>query len=422
MSEKRARGTGRVFQKWRTNPDGTRTKTKTWYISYYVRGANGQKEKQTESTGLESKAEAEKILRKRLNAIEEGATVGSAVERTTLGDIAKMILTDYKTNGNVSADSIERQQKHIMGSEDGKRVGFWTRSTKASTIDEAAVGEYIAHRLGQKAANNTINRELACIKRMFHLAKQVGRVSRLLDFQLLTPAKPRKGFFEDDQFYAVHRHLSADLADLIEFMYWIGWRKGEALVLEWTCIDEKLCVIRIEDSKNDEPRTIPYGNHPEILAVLLRRAAARDRLKERGIVVPYVFHRDGKPIKDFRHAWATACIKAGLGFEDRAPDTQTKNGKVKRGRVLRRVNQRIPHDFRRTAVRNFERGGLARSTAMKITGHKTESVYTRYAIVSENDIAEGLGQASRSAAKRRKQQAPSMGQLSTFRRTKREAK
>ena len=32
--------------------------------------------------------------------------------------------------------------------------------------------------------------------------------------------------------------------------------------------------------------------------------------------------------------------------------------------------------------------GISRSVAMKLTGHKTEAVYRRYAIVAENDLRE----------------------------------
>ena len=62
-----------------------------------------------------------------------------------------------------------------------------------------------------------------------------------------------------------------------------------------------------------------------------------------------------------RRSWKTACEKAGVP-----------------GRLL--------HDLRRSAVRNLERAGVSRSVAMKMTGHKTESVYRRYAIVSESDL------------------------------------
>lgn len=87
-------------------------------------------------------------------------------------------------------------------------------------------------------------------------------------------------------------------------------------------------------------------------------------------IIPWVFHRAGRLIKSFPRAWLTACKAAGI------PD-------------------RIPHDFRRTAVRNLERAGVPRSTAMKMVGHKTESIYRRYAIVDEAMLKDGAAQLQR---------------------------
>ena len=53
------------------------------------------------------------------------------------------------------------------------------------------------------------------------------------------------------------------------------------------------------------------------------------------------------------------------------------------------------HDLRRTAVRNLEQAGVSRSTAMQLTGHKTEAVYRRYAIVALPDLTVGVKKLAR---------------------------
>jgi hypothetical protein len=71
-------------------------------------------------------------------------------------------------------------------------------------------------------------------------------------------------------------------------------------------------------------------------------------------------------------------VKPGLGTEIRSAN----------GKLIKKIGARIPHDFRRTAVRNLERAGVSRSDAMKMVGHKTESIYRRYAIADERSMKE----------------------------------
>jgi hypothetical protein len=148
--------------------------------------------------------------------------------------------------------------------------------------------------------------------------------------------------------------------------YMTGWRvKSELLTRQWAHVDLQSGSLRLEpgETKNLEGRQFPITS---ALRVVLERQRERTLAVEKATraIIPWLFHREGRPVKSFRRAWLTACKDAGL-------------------------SGRIPHDFRRTAVRNLERAGVPRSTAMKMVGHKTESIYRRYAIVDAAMLKEG---------------------------------
>ena len=130
----------------------------------------------------------------------------------------------------------------------------------------------------------------------------------------------------------------------------------EVLPLTWDAVDWDGHVIRLAaaDTKGGEARTFPFGQAPELKTLLEAQWAARDGL--------YVFHRHGKRIKDFRTAWQLACQRAGLVG-------------------------RIPHDLRRSAARDLRRAGVSEGEIMKLCGWRTRSMFDRYNIIDEQDLA-----------------------------------
>ncbi|MCH8269180.1 MAG: site-specific integrase [Acidobacteria bacterium] len=268
-------------------------------------------------------------------------------------------MTDYQVNGRKSNKRAEVALRSLRGF-----FGF----SRAVDITTDRITRYIRQRQEAGIQPATIRYDLSILKRAFTLALQAEKLDRKPYIPSIEVRNVRTGFFSEDEVRAAVSHLPEHLQSVVRFLFLTGWRRTETLTLQWQQIDWDSRTIRLEPgtTKNDEGRVYPFAQYPDLenilrfqreRTVLLQQATAQ--------IIPWVFHKDGKRIRDFRKAWDNACEAAGL-----------------QGRWV--------HDFRRSCVRRMERKGVPRSWAMKLTGHKTESIYRRYAIVSESDLSEGV--------------------------------
>ena len=244
----------------------------------------------------------------------------------------------------------------------------------------------------QPVSAGEINRELTVLKRMFSLAIQAGKLCYKPHFPMLRENNVRAGFFEREQYLSVLRHLPTSMQPVVTFAYVTGWRiNSEVLPLQWRQVDLKAGEVRLDPgtTKNLEGRVFYLTSELKELLKAQRKAA--DRIQRRkGMIVQHVFFHD-VPTKDgdvgfwsghaiapsgFYHAWCRARITAGC------PGS-------------------IPHDFRRTAIRNMVRAGIPERVAMKLSGHKTRSVFDRYNVVSDGDLRDAARRLEDDPSRRR---------------------
>lgn len=333
----RKRGEGRI---WRIG--------RVWWIQYYVHGQQVR-----ESSHSDRKPIAERLLRQRLGEAAVGIAAPAGATRVTYEKVRDSLIADYEVNG----------RKWLRKGKDGKPyicgISHLDESfarCRVVSITTDVIRDFAQKLQERGAANGTINRSLALLRRMFRLAVQDGKLHSVPYFPMLKEGPPRKGFLEYGDFRRLREELPEYLRVIITMAFFSGMRLSELLNLRWSNVSFFDAEIRLDPgtTKTDEPRTIPLTG--ELLEMLKME-------RQKNPDGEFIFMRGGDVIRSFRKTWASACKRASLS-----------------GLLF--------HDLRRTGLRNLVRAGVPERVAMAISGHKTRSVFERYNIVSGRDLKE----------------------------------
>lgn len=209
----------------------------------------------------------------------------------------------------------------------------------------------------------TVNRLLALIKRIYNLAIREDRVEKNPCFKvsMLPENNKRDRVISHAEFQAIISHLPKHAEDIVTVAYYTGMRSGEILNLTWDRVNLKEGYIDLtaDDTKTSEPRRIYLNKN---LLEILSNVGKIRRIKHQT-----VFTYRGNPIITIKHSFQDACKKASI-----------KDFRF--------------HDLRHTFNTNMRKAGVDRSVIMKITGHKTMSMFERYNTVDSDDARSAMTQ------------------------------
>lgn len=300
--------------------------------------------------------EAKRILRRKLAEVDRGQPV-STPTRLTVRELLDDLEEDYRLKGRASIGRLKTARTHLEG--------FFEPSRKALMIRGADLRRYLLHRTEEGAATLTVKYELAVFRRAFVIQQKLEVLDRIPVFPEFEAGASRDVYIPDGDHRAILADLDDPVSHLVTFLYWTGWRVGSrgsegALNLTWADVDWANGTLLVGNgSKTKKPGRFYFDAVPEVEA-LLRELRGRNE--------KWVFARvDGR--------------RLGYRFALDAFKQAQKAAGVEGYRL---------HDYRRSVARRLEQGGIPRSTAMKITGHRTEHVFRQYAVAEDEDVRKAL--------------------------------
>ncbi len=312
-----------------------------WRVKFSVRGRVIN-----ESAETESRREALDVLKAKMLKYSTGMAADS--RKTTVKDVSEGMLKTWRMleKNPASVEWADRCWRHLLA---------FFGTMKADEVSSGSIRDYVESRRKQKASNATINRELAVMSSGYTIAynENPRRVAQKLSFSRLAEPAARRGFIEQAQYLKIAAGCKElFMRTMLALAYTFGFRRGELLSLKVSDVDLFSGTVRLRTSKNGEPRQINLTAETRNLLAACIAGKSGDEP---------VFTRGSKAVRYFGRSWDIIAAAAGCP-----------------GLLF--------HDLRRSAVRNLVRSGVTEHVAMKITGHKTRSVFLRYDIVDERDL------------------------------------
>lgn len=270
-----------------------------------------------------------------------------------LCELRDLLRQDYVMNNRALAKGGLCHYDHILRHFNG---------AAAQDITPTKIEWYKSERLREGAARATINNELAQLRRSMNLAVEMELLPRAPKVKMLRVDNARQGFLMPGDFRRLIQTLEVldqVVADIVTWLYSLGWRRDEARFMPWSEVhlDSGRVQLPGDRTKEREPRLIGVG--ADLHALLRRRWEIRNG--------DLVFHRDGKPVQDFRGTWDRAVKAIGQ------PDLHV-------------------HDLRRSFARNALQAGVPQKTIMDIAGWKTMNTFLRYCIRDEGAMGNAIDQ------------------------------
>jgi integrase len=322
---------------------------------------------------------------------------GEVSGETLIGELLDNYLTDYQTRCPKNAPKIKSHivpVRGFFGELPAKDLTLkLVEAFKRDRMNSPLRGW--AAKTGKGAARATVNQNLQVLNGAFKLAK-LPILFQLPFENLANHPNARKGFFEEKEFEAFLRYLPEWMGNLVKTEYRTGWRISELLSRKThEHLDLEKCTLRLEpgETKNNEGRTFPFAKYQKLRDVLRDQVSATEKWRaatRHFAPVVWLFHRDGQPIKysTFHKFWVIA-------------RTKVNEERVVAGLPPYEQNK-LSHDFRRTAARDMLAAGIDERVVMKLVGWKTFAMLQRYAIVDLQTLEAAtaqLGQMERMAAK-----------------------